>query len=459
MPYSTQRAAIILAAGKSTRMKSAHSKVLHSVGGRSLLEWVTALARSVGVEKIICVVGGDNEDVQRKATELGLEIAIQEPQRGTADAVGAAKNALKDFDGNVIVLCADAPLIRKDTVEATFNALENGADVVAVGFVPEDAGSYGRLVVKNGQLLKIVEAKEASEEELAIPLCNSGMLAANTTHLFAALADVGCDNVKGEYYLTDLIEITSKSGKNVVSIEASADEVLGINSRVDLAIAERAFQEKMRQDMLENGVTLRDPQTTFFSWDTQIEADADIGANVVFGVGVRVETGAVIHPFCHIEGAHVGPNTQIGPFARLRLGANLAEGAKAGNFVEIKKANIGKGSKINHLSYIGDAEIASGVNVGAGTITCNYDGYRKHKTTIGEGAFIGTHTSLIAPVTIGAGAYLATGGVITKDVPADALALGRAPQTHKEGWAKRYREAQEKLKAKREDKTSNKNKG
>lgn len=437
-----KRAAVILAAGKSTRMKSARSKVLHHVGGRSMLAWVADLARSVGVDKIIAVVGEMNADVRAEAEKLGLEIAVQEPQLGTADAVLAAKPNLAGFDGNVIVLCADAPLIRTQTVAATFQALETGADVVAVGFEPEDAASYGRLIVENGQLIKIVEAKEASPAELAVKLSNSGMLAADCTHMFKALAEVNNNNAKGEYYLTDLIEITRSFGKKAVVTMASADEVLGVNSRADLAMAETAFQNRMRTQMLDGGVTLRDPKSTYFSWDTQIAQDADIGANVVFGVGVTVETDAVIHPFCHFEGAHIGANTQIGPFARLRPGADMAAGSKAGNFVEIKKAKIGKGSKINHLSYIGDAEIGAGVNIGAGTITCNYDGFRKYKTVIGDGAFIGTQSALIAPITIGAGAYLGTGGVIATDVPADALAIARAKQVNKEGWAKRYRAAQ-----------------
>lgn len=453
MSQIPKRAAVILAAGKSTRMKSSVSKVLHHIGGRSLLAWVADLARSAGVDKIICVVGEQNADVRGEAEKLGLEIAVQEPQRGTADAVLAAKQALSGFEGNVIVLCADAPLIKKQTVLEAFGKLEKGADAVAIGFVPEHPGAYGRLIVQNKKLIKIVEAKEASAEELAVDLCNSGMLAAECGHLFDALSRVDDNNSKGEFYLTDVVEITNAMGKTCVEGMASADEVLGVNSRSDLALAEQAFQENMRASMLESGVTLRDPSSVYFAWDTKIKADADIGANVVFGVGVAVETGAVIHPFCHIEGAHVGANTQIGPFARLRPGANMGEGSKAGNFVEVKKSNIGKNSKINHLSYIGDAEIAENVNVGAGTITCNYDGYNKHKTIIGEGAFIGTHSSLIAPVTIGAGAYLGTGGVITKDVPADALALGRAQQVNKEDWAKRYRAAQEKKKNRKKDKS------
>ena len=267
--------------------------------------------------------------------------------------------------------------------------------------------------------------------------------------MFSALDRVGNDNVKGEYYLTDIVEILRGDGKKARVITADEGEVLGVNSRVDLAAAEVAFQMGMRDAMLTKGVTLRDPDTTYFSWDTEISPDAEIGANVVFGPGVSIARHAVIHPFCHIEGAKIGEGAQIGPFARLRPGTEMAAGTKAGNFVETKKAKIGKGSKINHLSYIGDAEVGEGANIGAGTITCNYDGYFKHKTIIGDGAFIGTNSSLVAPVKIGKGAYLGSGGVITKDVPDDALAVARAEQVHKEGWAKRYNAAQKKRKAKK----------
>ena len=448
-PAARPRAAVILAAGKSTRMKSAKSKVLHEIGGRTCLSWVADMARKAGAETIIAVVNDEANDVAIAAKALGLTIAVQNPQHGTGHAVQCAHPALADFDGDMIVLCADAPLIRPQTLIAVFETLEQGADLAVLGFEPDEPGSYGRLVIENSELAKIVEAKEANAEELAITLCNSGIMAGYAPDMFTALDSVKNDNAKGEYYLTDLVEITRAAGRSVAAVTAGdPDEVLGINSRADLALAEAAFQARMRAACMDGGVTLRDPATTYFSWDTKIAGDADIGANVVFGPGVRVDADAVIHPFCHIEGAHIGKAAQIGPFARLRPGTEMGAGSKAGNFVETKKAVIGEGSKINHLSYIGDARLGAGVNVGAGTITCNYDGFDKHQTVIGDGAFIGTNSSLVAPVTIGAGAYLGSGGVITADVPDDALAVARAAQSNKPGWAARYRAAKAKRKTK-----------
>lgn len=441
------RAAVILAAGKSTRMKSHTSKVLHKVGGRAMLDWVTALARAAGADPIICVVGEANHDVRAHAESLGLTIAVQEPQLGTAHAVRAAKSALKNFRGDLAVLYADTPLIETDTLENVFTALDGGGDVCVLGFEPEDPAAYGRLIMDGSELIAIVEAKEASPAQLAVGFCNSGVMAASAVDMFSALDRVENKNVKGEYYLTDIIEILRGDGKKGVAVKAAAEDVLGVNSRSDLAEAETAFQNRMRGRMMAQGVTLRDPASTYFSYDTQIDADADIGANVVFGPGVSIATDAVIHPFCHLEGAKIGKAAQIGPFARLRPGTDMGEGSKAGNFVETKKAKIGKGSKINHLSYIGDAVIGESVNVGAGTITCNYDGYFKHVTTIEDGAFIGTNSSLVAPLTIGRGAFLGSGGVVTNDVPADALALGRANQVNKDGWAARYHKVQKKRKA------------
>jgi len=446
---ATPRAAVILAAGKSTRMKSSRSKVLHHVGGRSMLSWVADLARSVGADKIVCVVGESNADVRAAAEELGLDIALQEPQLGTGHAVLAAKQALKGFKGNMAVLYADTPFVTKKTLNRVFRSLERGADVTVLGFEPDEPGFYGRLVTEDGELTAIVEARDASNEILDIGLCNSGVMAASAKDMFSALDRVGNKNVKGEYYLTDVVEILRGDGKMARAITANEGEVLGVNSRLDLAAAEVSFQMGMRDAMLTKGVTLRDPDTTYFSWDTAISADAEIGANVVFGPGVSIAKHAVIHPFCHLEGAKIGEGAQIGPFARLRPGTEMAAGTKAGNFVETKKAKIGKGSKINHLSYIGDAEVGEGANIGAGTITCNYDGYFKHKTEIGDGAFVGTNSSLVAPVKIGKGAYLGSGGVITKDVPADALAVARSEQVNKEGWAKRYNAAQKKRKSKK----------
>ncbi|NNC37181.1 MAG: bifunctional UDP-N-acetylglucosamine diphosphorylase/glucosamine-1-phosphate N-acetyltransferase GlmU [Acidimicrobiales bacterium] len=448
MSKSNKRAAVILAAGKSTRMKSSRSKVLHEVGGLSMLAWVTKLAKSAGAEKIVAVVNGGPSDVRTAAEDLGLEIAVQDPQLGTGHAVLAAKEQLEGFEGDLVVLYADTPFMRVETLADVFDARDKRSDIVVVGFEPSVEHAYGRLIVENGELTKIVEAKEANAEELAVNLCNSGVMAASCKDIFAALDQVTNDNAKGEYYLTDIVGIMRGEGKSASAILAGEDEVLGVDSKVDLAKAEKIFQSNKRREMLADGVILRDPDSTYFSHDTQIEADADIGANVVFGPGVTIAGGAVIHPFCHLEGARVSSGSQIGPFARLRPGAQMGENSKAGNFVEVKKAIVGKGSKINHLSYIGDAEIGEGSNIGAGTITCNYDGFHKSKTTIGDGVFVGTHSSLVAPVTIGSGAYLATGGVITKDVPNDALAVGRARQENKEGWAKRFRDAMKKRKSK-----------
>ena len=449
MTTAIQRAAIILAAGKSTRMKSAQSKVLHPVGGRSMIKWVTALAREAGIEHIVCVVGEANADVKTAAEALGLEIAIQEPQQGTGHAVQCAKNALKDFEGQVVVLYADTPLIKAETLENVFRAFETH-DLAVLGFEPEDPAAYGRLVTQGEELHAIVEAKEASPEQLAIGLCNSGVLAGHSTDLFNACDRVTNDNVKGEYYLTDIVEILRGDGKSATVIKASETEVLGVNDRVDLARAEAAFQDRMRSSVMKNGVTLKHPESVYFSYDTEIEADVTIDANVIFGPGVRIKSGSVINGFCHIEGAVIGQNAQIGPFARLRPGTDLAESTKVGNFVETKKAVVGKGSKINHLSYIGDAVLGENVNVGAGTITCNYDGFNKHKTTIQDGAFIGSNSALVAPVTIGAGAFLGSGGVVTDDVPDDALALARSKQVNKLGWGSRFRSAQAKRKAKKQ---------
>ena len=448
MTHKRPRIAIVLAAGKSTRMKSTRSKVLHKVGGRPMLDWVAALARKAGAERIIAVVGEINADVRAEAEMLGLEIAVQEPQLGTAHAVLAARDQLENFDGDVVVLYADTPLIKPQTIGAVFDCLAHNANLVVLGFESDAPTGYGRLIEKDGELLRIVEEKDANAHEKQVRLCNSGVMAGPCDKMLAALKQVGNDNAQGEYYLTDIVEILRKGHNRVEVVRGSQDEIIGVNSRAELAKAETFFQKQQREHFLALGVTMRDPETVWFSWDTEIEGDVTLGQNIVFGPGVKVETGAAIHPFCHIEGAHIGKNTQIGPFARLRPGAVLEEGAKAGNFVEIKKSVIGKGSKINHLSYIGDAKVGAGVNVGAGTITCNYDGFNKHKTVIGDGAFIGTNSSLVAPLSIGKGAFLGSGGVITEDVPDDALALGRAKQTNKPGWAMRFREAMTKRKNK-----------
>lgn len=445
---TTRRAAIILAAGKSTRMKSVRSKVLHPVGGRPMIDWVTALARGAGVEKIVCVVGEGNADVRAAAEAQGLEIAVQEPQQGTGHAVQCAKEALAGFEGQVVVLYADTPLITGDTLSRVFDAFETHA-LSVLGFEPEDPAAYGRLVTSGSDLHAIVEAKECTKEQLKIGLCNSGVVAASAADLFSACDRVTNDNIKGEYYLTDIVEILRGDGKSATVVHASETEVLGVNDRTDLSQAEAAFQTGMREAAMKSGVSLKHPETAFFSYDTILEPDVTVDANVVFGPGVTVRRGATIHAFSHLEGTEVGEGANIGPFARLRPGTKLAENTKVGNFVETKKAVVGKGSKINHLSYVGDAELGEDVNVGAGTITCNYDGYNKHKTVIGDGAFVGSNSSLVAPVKIGAGAFLGSGGVVTDNVPEDALALARSKQVNKPGWGQRFRAAQEKLKAKK----------
>lgn len=445
---TTRRAAIILAAGKSTRMKSARSKVLHPIGQRPMLEWVTSLAKGAGVEKIVCVVGEGNADVRAAAEGLGLDIAVQEPQMGTGHAVQCAKSALEGFEGHVVVLYADTPLISGDTLNRVFEAFNTHA-LSVLGFEAAVPGAYGRLVADGTDLHAIVEAKECTPEQLKIELCNSGVVAASAVDLFSACDRVTNENIKGEYYLTDIVEILRGDGKNATVVRASESEVLGVNDRRDLAQAEAAFQAVMRENAMISGVSLKHPETVVFAYDTVLEPDVTIEANVVFGPGVTVRRGATIHSFSHLEGAEVGEGANVGPFARLRPGTILAEGTKVGNFVETKKAVVGKGSKINHLSYVGDAELGENVNVGAGTITCNYDGFNKHKTTIGDGAFVGSNSALVAPVSIGAGAFLGSGTVLTDDVPADALALARAKQENKLGWGARFRAAQEKRKAKK----------
>ncbi|MEL6687574.1 MAG: bifunctional UDP-N-acetylglucosamine diphosphorylase/glucosamine-1-phosphate N-acetyltransferase GlmU [Pseudomonadota bacterium] len=364
---------------------------------------------------------------------------------GTGHAVNAARDAVGEYDGDIAVLFADTPLISSETLNAVFDELEQ-SDVAVLGFEAKDPGAYGRLIEKDGSLEKIVEAKEASPEELVVTLCNSGVLAANSSDLYIALESVTNDNAKGEYYLTDVIEIMRQSGKRASVVRGDEGEMLGVNSRVDLAAANVAFQTKARQSALERGVTLNDPDTIFFSYNTIVEQDAVIGEHVVFGPGVTVKSGATIQPFCHVEGAIIREGASVGPFARIRPGADLGENSFIGNFVEVKKTRLGAGSKASHLTYLGDTEIGEGTNVGAGTVTCNYDGFFKHKTTIGDGVFIGTHTSLVAPVTVHDGAFTATGAVVTKDVPKDSLAIARSDQVNKEGWAARFRAAMTKRK-------------
>ncbi|SMH32982.1 bifunctional UDP-N-acetylglucosamine diphosphorylase/glucosamine-1-phosphate N-acetyltransferase GlmU [Maritimibacter sp. HL-12] len=437
---------IILAAGQGTRMQSDLPKVLHELGSAPLFAHALASGRALEPERVVLVAGHGFDDVQRAALAIDNEIAVveQADQKGTAHAVAQAKAALEGFDGDAMVLYGDTPFIRPETLDAMLAARAAGADVVVLGFEAADPGRYGRLVVEGGALLRIVEFKDATEAERAISLCNSGVVAADASTLFSLIEEVGNANASGEYYLTDIVEIARARGLSAATVSCDEAETLGINTRAELARAEALFQAHKRAEALENGVTLVAPETVYFAQDTWVGRDAVIEPNVVFGPGVTVETGARIRAFSHLEGCHVSRDAQVGPFARLRPGAELAEGAKVGNFVEIKNAEIAEGAKVNHLTYIGDAFVGAGANIGAGTITCNYDGVFKHHTHIGARAFIGSDTMLVAPVQIGDDAMTATGSVVTRDVPDGAMAIGRARLEIKEGlWRRMY----EKMKA------------
>ncbi len=434
-------AVVVLAAGKGTRMKSDLHKVLHPIAGRPMLLHLLAAADTLSPERTVVVTGAGRAQVEAAVAPRGARIAVQAEQLGTGHAVMQAREALSGFEGDVLILYGDVPLVRAETMRAMIARL-NAADapaVVVLGFRPAEAGAYGRLIVADGsdRLEKIVEFKDADARERAVTLCNSGLMAARGESLFDLLARLGNDNASGEYYLTDVVEL---SGAAAV-IEADAGEVAGVNSRGELAAVEQAWQQVRRARAMADGATLIAPETVWFAHDTTIGRDVTIEPNVVFGPGVTVADGATIHAFSHLEGATVGSGATVGPYARLRPGADLSENAKVGNFVEIKKATIGVGAKVNHLTYIGDAEVGAGANVGAGTITCNYDGYFKYRTVIGAGAFIGSNSALVAPVAIGAGAIVAAGSVVTRDVAADSLALARGRQEERGGWAKRFRDA------------------
>jgi bifunctional UDP-N-acetylglucosamine pyrophosphorylase / glucosamine-1-phosphate N-acetyltransferase len=434
------RAAVILAAGQGTRMRSALPKVLHAIAGRSMLGWSVALARACGCERVIVVTSPLAPQVADAARAMGCDSAIQDPPLGTGHAVRSAEAALAGFDGDVVVLFADTPLVRPETVGRVLALLEDGAQVAVLGFEAAVPGGYGRLVRNpDGTLARIVEAKDATEAERAISFCNSGVLAAPSKALFSWLAEIRNENAAGEYYLPDVIGLAVRDGAVARAATGTEAEVMGANSRAELAAAEAAFQARRRAEVMAEGVTLVAPETVFFSHDTALAADVTIEPNVVFGPGVTVATGAVIRAFSHLEGAVVGEGAEVGPYARLRPGTVLGRKAKVGNFVEVKKTTFGEGAKANHLSYLGDAEIGAAANIGAGTITCNYDGFDKFRTIIGAGAFIGSNAALVAPVTIGAGAYTASGSVITEDVAPDALAFGRARQSEKPGWAISFR--------------------
>lgn len=436
-------AAIILAAGMGTRMKSETHKVLHPIGGRPMLLHLMASVNDIAPERTVVVVGARREQVETAVAGTGAVVVTQEPQLGTAHAVLQAKAALADFDGDILVLYGDVPFIESATMRLMLAKLnsDNAPAAVVLGFRAADPGAYGRIDADDGLIRKMVEFKDASPAERGIDLCNSGLLAVRSSDLWPLLERVGNDNAAGEYYLPDIIMLAKTDGRASRVVETAEAEVMGINSRAELAVAEARFQNERRAYFMKEGVTLTDPGSVFFAFDTEIAADVSIAPSVVLGPGVSVGAGTRIHAFSHIEGAKIGEKAEIGPYARLRPGTDLAKGVKIGNFVETKKAVFAEGAKANHLSYIGDATVGTKANIGAGTITCNYDGFFKYKTEIGAGAFIGSNSALVAPVKIGDGAIVGAGSVMTKDVEADALAVARGVQDSKPGWAARFREA------------------
>jgi len=440
---------ILLAAGKGSRMQSDLPKVLHELGNAPLFAHALAAGNALEPERTVVVVGHGGARVEAAAKHIdeNLVIAEQTEQLGTAHAVLQAREAIDGFEGDAVVLYGDTPFISEETLSALTEARAN-ADVVILGFKAADPARYGRLIMNGDKLEKIVEYKDANEAERASDFCNSGLVCADAKTLFALLDQIDDNNAAGEFYLTDIVEKAWANGKTATAISCDESETLGINTRAELARAEALFQSKMREEAIQNGVTLQAPETVYFSLGTAIGGDAVIEPNVVFGPNVTVESGARIRAFSHLEGCHVSQAAVVGPYARLRPGAELAEGAKIGNFVEIKNAHIAEGAKVNHLSYVGDADVGKDANLGAGTITCNYDGVFKHKTTIGENAFIGSNTMLIAPVTVGDNAMTASGSVITSDVEAGALAIARSKQSNKAGLAVRMFDRLRALKSK-----------
>ncbi len=434
--------AIVLAAGEGTRMRTRLPKVLHAVGGRTLLSHVLASAQAAGCGAVAVVIGPDHQAVAQEARAAAPKAQIfeQRERKGTAHAVLAARKAIASGADDVLVIFGDTPLVRADTLTRLRAPLKEGAAVAVLGFRPADPKGYGRLLTQGGELIAIREDSDASADERKIPLCNGGLMALSGAHALALLERIGNANRKGEYYLTDAVAIARDMGLKAVAIETTEDDVRGINTKAQLAEAEAVMQQRLRSAAMDAGVTMIAPETVFLSADTKFGKDVIIEPNVVFGPGVTVDDGATIKSFSHLEGAHVGKGARVGPFARLRPGADLGADVHIGNFVEVKAATVEAGAKANHLAYIGDARVGEGANVGAGTITCNYDGIAKHHTDIGKHTFIGSNSSLVAPVKIGDGAYIGTGSVVTEDVPADALALARTRQTIKEGWAKRLRQ-------------------
>ena len=430
---------IVLAAGEGSRMESDRPKVLHEIAGAPMIAHALGVAGSIEAGARVVVVGHGGQEVREAVVNLDEDIRVveQADQLGTAHAVTMAASVLDGATGDAVVLYGDTPFIRPETLTAMSHTRKDGADIVVLGFKAADPARYGRLLTDGDTLTRIVEWKDATEVERAITLCNSGVIMAEVSTLLRLAAAVGNGNAAGEYYLTDIVELGRAEGLTAKVVTCPEAETLGINTRADLAAAEAVFQTNARQDAMVNGVTLLAPDSVYFSYDTHVGRDAIVEQNVVFAPGVTVESGATIRAFSHLEGAHVGAGAVVGPYARLRPGSELSNGVKIGNFVEVKNATIADGAKVNHLSYIGDADIGAETNVGAGTITCNYDGVFKHKTTIGERVFIGSNTMLVAPVSIGNEAMTATGTIVTRDVPEGDLAIGRPHQENKPGLARR----------------------
>ncbi|MGB0572692.1 MAG: bifunctional UDP-N-acetylglucosamine diphosphorylase/glucosamine-1-phosphate N-acetyltransferase GlmU [Alphaproteobacteria bacterium] len=439
----TALAIVVLAAGKGTRMRSDLPKVMHPLAGRPMITHLLATAAELSPERVVVVVGPDMDVVADAVAPH--PICVQAERDGTGGAVKAAREALEGFTGTVLVLYGDTPLVSADTMRRAAAACSDGAAVSVLGFRPRHFHQYGRLITNDdGGLEAIIEAKDASPEELEVNLCNSGVMAFDGHHLTGLLDRLDTNNAKNEYYLTETVALARSDGHMAAVVEGEEDEFLGVNSRADLAIAEAVVQDALRAGAMDGGATLVDPGTVWFHHDTELGRDVVVQPNVVFGPGVKVADGAEIRAFSHLEGAGVEGGAVIGPYARLRPGAKIGAGARVGNFVEIKNADLGAGAKANHLSYVGDAHVGAGANIGAGTITCNYDGFGKHTTNIGGGAFIGSNSALVAPVTVGDGAIVAAGSTISGDVEADALSIERAEQVTKAGWAARFRKLKSK---------------
>jgi bifunctional UDP-N-acetylglucosamine pyrophosphorylase/glucosamine-1-phosphate N-acetyltransferase len=439
----TDIALIVLAAGKGTRMKSEQPKVMHRAAGCTLLGHVLQSASSVGANRVAVVIGPEMEQVGLEAQRLvpNATIVEQAQQLGTGDAVKSCRDSLGEFHGSIIILYGDVPLVRPDTIKRLISTLSNEVPVVVLGFTPPEPSGYGRLILDdNGFVTAVREELDATPEERQIKICNSGILAASSPLIWRLIANLKNENAKGEYYLTDVVELAVAQGLKVALVEAEETEVMGVNDRRQLAKVESELQDRYRKAAMAAGVTLVAPETVFFSSDTKLGTDVIVEPHVFFGPGVEVGNEARILAFCYMENTKIGDGARVGPFARLRPGTVIGAGAHIGNFVEIKNSVIGAGSKANHLSYLGDTDLGPRSNVGAGTITCNYDGFDKRRTEVGADVFVGANTALVAPVKVGDGVNIAAGSVITKDVPAHALAIARASQEVREGWASRYRE-------------------